>query len=203
MLGQEALSRMGAWKRAMVSGDQRCRKEGRSYEAKCCPLLAFVFSHLPCFICNSCLILLPCFAPFCLLKGSRKFSCRQLLPCHCHSQPFLKLLLQCARLYWWGMKSRGGRATNSTVPWQLLAEIQENAWQMCEVAAGCWWASQGSFMPCGCLSRYGLTWMDTDFLHFCCSERQGQLLSPVNTSCCRKIALSVAWGKMWLRVLPF
>lgn len=113
----------------MASGDQRCRNEGRNYEAKCCTLIAFVLPHLPCFICNSCLILLPCFAPFCLLEGSRKFSCRPPPPCHSHSQPFLKLLLEdcpvtavqdSAGGEW--RAEEGGIATNSTVPWQLLAK---------------------------------------------------------------------------------
>lgn len=179
MLGQEALSRMGGWKRAVASGDQRCRNEGRSYEAKSYPLLALVSPHLPCFffvIPASLFFPVLLLEPFCLLEGSRKPSYRPPPPCHYRSQHFLKLLLLCPGLCWWGMKSRGGRDGHKkhcalAAPGKREAEIQGNTWWVCEVAAGCWWASQGSFMPCGCLRRYGLTWMDTDFLHFCCSER--------------------------------
>lgn len=75
MLGQEALSRMGGWKRAVASGDQRCRNEGRGYEAKSYPLLALVSPHLPCFffvIPASLFFPVLLLEPFCLLEGSRK-----------------------------------------------------------------------------------------------------------------------------------
>lgn len=125
MLGQEALSRMGGWKRAMASGDQRCRNEGRSYEAKYC-LLAFVLLHLPYFffvIPASFFFPVLLLEPLYLLEGPRKPSYRPPLPHHSHSQPFLKLLLLCqdsAGGKW--RAEEGGMATNSTVPWQLLAK---------------------------------------------------------------------------------
>lgn len=128
MLGQEALSRTGGWKRAMASGDQRCRNEGRSYEAKYCPLLPFVLPHLPClFFFNSCLILLPCFAPWGFLSAYWKDPENHLADHHPHVTPTVSpswsyccCVQDSAGGEW--RAEEGGMATSSTVPWQLLAK---------------------------------------------------------------------------------
>lgn len=111
---------------AVASGDLRCRNQGRSYEARRCPLPAFVSPHLPCtfqyLLPHSCLpSLFP--EPFCLLEGPRN-------PPHTPQPPMAPTgspahSYRCSGQDPAGRERRaeeGGAARNSIVPWQLLAK---------------------------------------------------------------------------------
>lgn len=140
------LSRAGGCKRAMASGDGRYRSQGRSYEARCLFFSCFCLLSpaLYFFISPGLLLLsLSCFLSIsaCWRDSENPPSRAQLL----HSSH--KQLHSQSQLLWSGpscqrMKRWEGRGGQEHCCGKREAEMQRNAWCMCEIAVRSWWASQ-------------------------------------------------------------
>lgn len=145
---QQCVPQRGRWMEgAMASGNRMCRNQGRSYEAKCCPLPALISPHLPCpfgyLLPRSCL---PAFVLWAFLPAGGTW---KTLPAHCSPPSLPQAVLPAAtaalartQLAGNEEQEEGRAARNSIMPWQLLAQGRQQCketpdrWMRLQLGAG-------------------------------------------------------------------